>query len=32
MGIGFDGTTTLEIAGAESVKTSAARLREWTKQ
>ena len=31
-GIGFDGTTTLEIAGIESVKTSAARLREWSKQ
>lgn len=28
-GIGFDGTTTLEIAGPDSVKTSAQRLREW---
>jgi hypothetical protein len=29
--IGFDGTTTLEIAGAENVKLSAKRLREWSK-
>ncbi len=28
--IGFKGTTTLEIAGAENVKVSARRLREWT--
>lgn len=27
--IGFDGPTTLEVAGEEAVKTSAARLREW---
>ncbi len=27
--IGFDGPTTLEVAGAEAVKTSAQRLREW---
>ena len=27
--IGFDGTTTLEIAGADAVKTSADRLRKW---
>ena len=26
---GFDGPTTLEVAGEESVKTSADRLREW---
>lgn len=29
--IGFKGTTTLEIAGAENIKTSAQRLREWTR-
>lgn len=28
---GFDGATTLEIAGAESVQTSAKRLKEWSK-
>ncbi|MBB6428197.1 sugar phosphate isomerase/epimerase family protein [Algisphaera agarilytica] len=28
--IGFDGPTTLEIAGADAVKTSAERLMEWT--
>ncbi len=28
-GIGFDGDTTLEIAGAENLKLSARRLREW---
>lgn len=28
--IGFDGPTTLEIAGAEAVKRSAERLKEWT--
>jgi inosose dehydratase len=27
---GFDGPTTLEIAGEEAVKVSAARLREWS--
>ena len=27
--IGFDGATTLEVAGAENVKVSAERLREW---
>ncbi len=27
--VGFDGDTTLEIAGEDAVKTSAARLREW---
>jgi inosose dehydratase len=27
--VGFDGPTTLEIAGEESVKTSAERLRQW---
>lgn len=27
---GFDGPTTLEIAGEEAVKTSAARLRQWS--
>jgi len=26
---GFDGATTLEVAGAENVKISAQRLREW---
>ena len=30
LAIGFDGPTTLEIAGAEAVKTSAARLRAWS--
>ena len=30
--IGFKGTTTLEIAGAENVQTSARRLRAWSKQ
>lgn len=30
--IGFDGPTTLEIAGETAVKESALRLREWTKQ
>ena len=29
---GFDGPTTLEIAGEEAVRTSAARLREWWKK
>jgi inosose dehydratase len=29
---GFDGTTTLEIAGAENVRLSAQRLREWSAQ
>jgi len=29
--IGFDGPTTLEIAGAENMKTSAERLRRWSK-
>lgn len=29
--IGFDGDTTLEIAGADAVATSAERLREWWK-
>ena len=29
--IGFNGTTTLEVAGAESVKTSAQRLRQWAR-
>jgi inosose dehydratase len=28
--IGFNGTTTLEIAGADNVKVSAERLREWS--
>jgi len=28
--IGFEGPTTLEIAGAEAVRTSADRLKEWT--
>ncbi len=28
--IGFDGPTTLEIAGTEAVRTSAERLKEWT--
>lgn len=28
-GIGFDGATTLEIAGPDNVKLSAKRLREW---
>jgi len=27
--VGFDGPTTLEVAGAEAVKTSAERLRKW---
>jgi inosose dehydratase len=27
---GFDGPTTLEIAGEEAVKTSAQRLRQWS--
>ncbi len=27
--IGFDGATTLEVAGADNVKTSAERLRQW---
>lgn len=30
--IGFKGTTTLEIAGAESVRISAQRLRQWARQ
>ncbi len=30
LAIGFDGPTTLEIAGEEAVKTSAARLRAWS--
>ncbi len=30
VGIGFDGPTTLEVAGEEAVLTSAQRLREWT--
>lgn len=29
--IGFDGPTTLEVAGAENVKRSAERLREWAR-
>jgi inosose dehydratase len=29
---GFDGPTTLEIAGEEAVKISAERLRNWTVQ
>jgi inosose dehydratase len=29
-GIGFDGPTTLEIAGAEAVKKSAQRLKQWS--
>ena len=28
--VGFQGPTTLEIAGEEAVKTSAARLRQWS--
>jgi len=28
--IGFDGPTTLEVAGPESVKLSAKRLQEWS--
>jgi inosose dehydratase len=28
-GVGFDGPTTLEVAGADNVKRSVARLREW---
>jgi len=31
-GIGFDGPTTLEVAGAEAVKLSAQRLREWASE
>lgn len=30
--IGFDGPTTLEVAGAEAVKTSAERLRKWARE
>ena len=30
MDIGFDGPTTLEIAGVEAVKLSVERLEEWT--
>ena len=30
--IGYDGCTTLEIAGAENVKLSAERLREWSEE
>ena len=29
LAIGFDGPTTLEIAGEDAVKTSAGRLRQW---
>ena len=30
LAIGFDGPTTLEVAGEEAVKLSAARLRSWS--
>ncbi len=29
---GFDGDTTLEVAGAENVKRSVERLKAWTRQ
>lgn len=30
LAIGFDGPTTLEVAGVENVKLSTERLREWS--